>query len=198
MIFWFFGKKWIFWIFEFLKFLNFWKVDIFQFLNFKIFESFEFYLSHLNYWIWRFRVFNSSSKSTGYFICRWGSSKLKLVKKNSKFQIFLNVSKTVGFLAKAINTCFVSNLSSFQENFELLKSVKYWQSYACLNLILCINLYYFWFGVTENVSLPCGPTVYSSEMFNTWVVQKLRNCVFMAITSHFWNASQYENRESFR
>ena len=26
------------------------------------------------YRIWRFRVFNSSSKSTGYFICRWGST----------------------------------------------------------------------------------------------------------------------------
>ena len=33
-------------------------------------------------------------------------------------------------MGKAMNTCFIDNLSSFQENFELLKSVGYCQSYA--------------------------------------------------------------------
>ena len=46
--------------------------------------------------------------------------------------IFENISKSVRFLRKAMNTCFVANLpsSSFQENFKLLKSVTCSQIYA--------------------------------------------------------------------
>ena len=44
--------------------------------------------------------------------------------------IFENISKSVGFLRKAINTCFVANLPNFQENFKLLKSILCSQSYA--------------------------------------------------------------------
>ena len=44
--------------------------------------------------------------------------------------IFENISKSVRFLRKAMNTCFVANLTSFQENFKLLKSVACSQSYA--------------------------------------------------------------------
>ena len=33
--------------------------------------------------------------------------------------IFENISKPVGFIKKAINTCFIAKLPSFQENFKL-------------------------------------------------------------------------------
>ena len=34
--------------------------------------------------------------------------------------IFENILKSVGFIGKAMNTCFVANLPSFEENFKLL------------------------------------------------------------------------------
>ena len=47
--------------------------------------------------------------------------------------IFENISKSVRFLRKAINTCFVENLPSFQENLKLLKSVACSQSYDSIS-----------------------------------------------------------------
>ena len=48
--------------------------------------------------------------------------------------IFENISTPVCFVAyytkKAMRTCFVANLPSFQKNFKLKKSVAYYQRYA--------------------------------------------------------------------
>ena len=43
---------------------------------------------------------------------------------------FENISKSVRFSRKAMNTCFVANLLGFLENFKLLKSVAYCQSFT--------------------------------------------------------------------
>ena len=48
-----------------------------------------------------------------------------------------NISTMVGFLAKAINTDFVANLSSFQENFKWLKLARYRYTSWVLVSTLC-------------------------------------------------------------
>ena len=56
---------------------------------------------------------------------------MDIFSKNLIFKtLFENISKLFGFLEKLLNTFYVANVSSFQENFEFLESIDNWQSNA--------------------------------------------------------------------
>ena len=140
------------------------------------------------YRIWRFRVFNSSSKSTGYFICRWGSIhfwklwECLLYRKRKKKPTTTNWDVNRRFLSffhyksHSLDHCppFVSNLS--WKKHPLCKQRKVLRPLVCSSKLL----------FAKKKKKDCRLATVSTKFFSSWFFSPVRFSHFFRNLSWNW------------